>query len=105
MQQIPGGKHNASPIYGVGAMINAEVPSFVVNEAYRYVSQSFSTNKAKTYCSATNILQPASKWLAKQIKVPFTTSDCIALVVCMVKQRAFTSATINVYFSPSEYYT
>ena len=99
MTCIVGGKYREKHDLGVDAMENPALPDFVTEEAYKLVSQSITVNTAKTYRSAQNILGPASAWLGKPIKVPFSDSDAIALVVYMAVERSLRSSTINVYFS------
>ena len=80
-------------------MENEALPNFIVEQAYKYLSQSVSTGTAAQYRAAINVIEPASKYLKKPIVVPFTPADCIALIVYMANIRKFKAITNTSYFS------
>ena len=81
------GKHTTNPILGIGAMENSSLPDFVVEQAYGHISQSTATGTAAQYRAAINIIKPASEYLKTPLLLPFTTADCIALVVYMANRQ------------------
>ena len=63
------------------------------------MSMSVAVQTAAQYRSAVNIIGPASKYLNIPKNMPFTTSDCIALIVYMENVRKLKASTITNYFS------
>ena len=63
------------------------------------MSMSIAVGTAAQYRSAINIIGPASEYLKKPINMPFTTADCIALIVYMANVRKLKASTITNYFS------
>ena len=81
-------------------MENTTLPDFIKQQAYAHMSMSVAVGTAAKYRSAINIIRPASEYLKKKtINMPFTTSDCIALIVYMANIRKLKSSTITNYFS------
>ena len=99
MTEKPFGKHYINPIMGKGEMENEQLPTFVVELAYQHLSQSVTTGTAAQYRAAINVIKPASEYLKIPLNLPFTASDCIALVVYMANIRKFKATTITSYFS------
>ena len=80
-------------------MENNTLPDFITKQAYAHVSMSVAVGTAAQYQSAVNVIGPASKYLKRQINIPFTTADCIALIVYMANVRGLKASTITNYFS------
>ena len=95
----PFGKFQQAPIMGVKALESNTLPDFVAKQAYAHVSMSVAVGTATQYQSAINVIEPASKYLKRPINVPFTTEDCIALIVYMANVRGLKSSTVTNYFS------
>ena len=93
------GKHSTNPIMGISAMENNSLPDVVVDQAYGYISRSIAVGTAAQYQAAINIIEPASKYLKTPLLLPFTTADCIALVVYIANIRKLKAVTINNHFS------
>ena len=73
------GKHTTNPILGIGAMENSSPPDFVVEQTYAHMSLSIAVGTAVQY--------RAAKYLKTPLLLPFTTADCIALIVYMANVR------------------
>ena len=99
MAQKEYGKYQSTPILGIDDLENSELPDFVRAHAYEHVSMSVSVGTAQQYRTAVNIIGPASEYLKRPISVPFSASDCIALVVYMANIRKLKASTITNYFS------
>ena len=80
-------------------MENTSLPDFVKKQAYAHMSMSVAIRTAVQYRSAVNIIGPALDYLKRPIKLPFTTWDCIALIVYMANVRNLKASTITNYFS------
>ena len=93
------GKYKSNPIMGTGAMENSSLPDFVKKQAYAHMSMSVAVGTAAQYRAAINIIGPASDYLNTPLLLPFTTSDCIALIVYMANIRKLKASTISNYFS------
>ena len=93
------GKYRSDPTMGTNAMENTSLPDFVKQKAYAHMSMSVAIGTAAQYRSAVNIIGPALDYLKRPIKLPFTTSDCIALIVYMANVRSLKASTITNYFS------
>ena len=89
------GKYKTNPIMGRGAMENSSLPDFVVKQAYAHMSRSIVVGTAVQYRAANNIIGPASDYLKTPLLLPFTTSDCIALIVYMANIRKLKVSTIS----------
>ena len=93
------GKYQQTPIMGINALESNTLPDFIARQAYAHVSMSIAVSTAAQYKSAINVITPASKYLKRPINIPFTTEDCIALIVYMANVRGLKSSTIENYFS------
>ena len=81
------GKFQQTPIMGVKTMENNTLPDFITKQAYAHVSMSIAVGNATQYQSAINVIGPTSEYLKRTINMPFTTADCIALIVYMANVR------------------
>ena len=93
------GKYQPIPILGDSAFENSNLPDFIKTQAYAHMSMSVTVGTGAQYRSAMGIIGPASEYLKRPIDVPFTTSDCMALIVYMANVRKLKAATITNYFS------
>ena len=93
------GKYQLNPILGDNAFENTSLPDFVKQQAYAHMSMSVTVGTAGQYRSAISIIGPASEYLKRPINMPFTTSDCMALIVYMANVRKLKASTITIYFS------
>ena len=93
------GKYRSDPIMGTNGMENTLLPDFVKKQAHAYMSMSVATGTAAQYCLAINVIGPALDYLKRPIKLPLTTSDCIALIASMANVRNLKTSTITYYFS------